>query len=87
MSVDRRRLARAIATAIFALIMASGIIYLGRDSGAPRQDEFMPVSDTAMRTETAQPDDSTRQKPKKKKKAKTPRKPAERNYLDEPVNR
>lgn len=90
MKIDRRRLARAIAVAIIGLFLAAGIIYVGRDVAAnppevPALQEPAPPDTSSLDATPA----ATRHRKKKttKKGAKQQRRPAQRDFLNEPVNR
>lgn len=89
MKIDRRRLARAIAVAIIGLFLAAGIIYVGRDV-AVNPPESQALKEPAP-PDTSSPDTipTTRHRKKKttKKEARPQRRPAQRDFLNEPVNR
>lgn len=89
MKIDRRRLARAIAVAIIGLFLAAGIIYVGRDVAANPPESPALQEPAPPDTSSQNPTPTTRHRKKKttKKGAKQQRHPAQRDFLNEPVNR
>lgn len=92
MKIDRRRLARAIAVAVIGIFLTGGIIYVGRDVTVrppveTALQEPAPADTAAPRTHAAKLHSEKKKKEKNEKDKKHTRRPIQRDFLNEPVNR